>query len=250
VYDKEMLWRLEDGSYYGGAHKFGFFAAWGATVLISMTVHMPAIGAQPIVSINEWYVQWLFIGPWIGVWTLIAIVVAVVRSDVFTALNLGGALFTIGGLICWFTYHVTQSASSTLLYIGTLFLALAAILFIAGSAVVATLNASVPSSAEQPTTARATVEVTRRGSEAVFDDYVKQRRIDGAFDSSERVPLVPMRDATGDVTMATTDTGAALSAAGTAPSMRRRRAAGAAVDKKYDAANLSSSSSSLITLTW
>lgn len=166
--DERMIWRQLDGTQFEGARKAGFFALWGTTIVLAHVPHWPGTAHQPLFGVaNEWYLQWLFVGPYAALLVLVAFAVAAVRRDGYTASMLAGSVFAASALIMLLVSGVV--ASNALVYTAVPLIFAAAGAFLIG-ALVTWRRVRIPGSR---TTTLAAAAVTRRAAVAVFDKKIQ-----------------------------------------------------------------------------
>jgi len=170
-YDREMIWRRQDGTYFEGTRKTVFFLLWGLIVLTSHALHFASLNNQPIFSFNEWYVQWTFTGPLTALLLIITFIVSWLRRDTYTAWITVGIVLFGGGLVIWFSHHILQETSDTMLWIGGVLVAIGAIIFMVVGSAVDPTNAEIDGTTRKTDSA---VESTRLGSRTIHNDVYKQ----------------------------------------------------------------------------
>lgn len=129
--DDDMIWRRLDGSVYDGWRKWLFFAVWGGIVLASHAVHFAR--HQPTFAANEWFQQWLVVGPVAAALLVAALAVSVRRRDWYTVFVLLAAACAYGWLASWTAYSLGGHQATSLVWLGLAFFVAAIALFLAAA---------------------------------------------------------------------------------------------------------------------
>jgi len=159
--DRELIWRVDRSTVYGGPKKTLFFGLWGITVIAAYVPHFAASANQPVWSINEWYMQWSVTAVWALVLALVTLMVSVARTDWYTVGILTGSMLVASGFVCLFAYAITAPGTTTLVIWGAVLLVVGIIVWL----VTATATDYEASAAA----------ITRRQSFTTFVEYTEQK---------------------------------------------------------------------------
>lgn len=175
--DDALLWRRLDGTLWPRSHRYGFLATWVLTILLAELPHV--IWPEPSFAINEWYQQWLIMGPYAAILVIVAFFLSTDRHDGRTTWTLLAIVTAGGAFAFFFAYAIVQTLGSGYTIAGILVGVVALVFFLIGSAVT-WMNSRIPGI--PPPLSLAASTATRASSRAIFDE------------SREREPMVTGQD--------------------------------------------------------